>query len=234
MTPTTDIKTIGLWIGIWLLGYGLGLFEAWVKDKRRKNKEAKKEAEIIEKIVYLPSPDGEQDYILALEETNTGTLQLKLDGETIDSPASMEPQHRKRLIELLVAIRPWIETKTASAPTKVPPKPVSTPSLSSAGISAARSIPTSPEGVAIEKEHEEQVDEKLGMVAQIDRILQHKLEGHPFEKTEIRLKESLTGGVIFHVGVARYEFIDEIPDKGIQDLINAATKEWENTSTPGL
>ena len=71
------------------------------------------------------------------------------------------------------------------------------------------------------------------MVEQIDKILQNNLDGHPLKKMGIRLQESITGGVNFYVGLTRYEFIDEIPDKDVQAFIQKAIAEWEENATPG-
>jgi hypothetical protein len=48
------------------------------------------------------------------------------------------------------------------------------------------------------------------------------------------LQEAPGGGVIFWVGVSKYESVDDIPDEQVQAAIRAAIDEWEEKYTPGL
>ena len=224
-----DIKTIGIYVGIWLFGYALGLFEVWAKKKLKKEDEVP------------PSLPGPQDMppapampesALVIFEKNAGGLKLKIDEEMVLERADLQPEQRKRLINLVIGLRPWLDTtqkEEAGAPPAVhpasqplPPKPapVSSPAVS---IPASTDIPTGEAEYA-----------KLSMVEQIDRVLQKNLEGHPLKAKGIRVQESISGGVNFYIGLSRYEFIDEIPDQVVREFIQQAISEWENTATPGL
>lgn len=227
-----DLKTIATYVGIWLLGYLLGLAESAFKN-RKKKKEPKEEtlAEIpmerLDTVSKTLSGDGDsgRDDILEIAETETGVLELHLDGELIASKEAMTAVQRSRLISLLVRLRPWVEGESVS-PAPAPPKPIITPSLARPAIVEPVSTPLNAE--------DDPFDLKLSMVQQIDKILQKNLTGHSLEKMHIRLEDALTGGVSFHVGTMRYEFVDEIPDKQVQAIIQAAIAEWENGATPGL
>jgi hypothetical protein len=72
------------------------------------------------------------------------------------------------------------------------------------------------------------------MVAQIDSVLQERLAGTPLADKGIRLQEALGGGVIFWVGVSKYESVEDVPDEPVQSAIRAAIAEWEDKYTPGL
>jgi hypothetical protein len=73
------------------------------------------------------------------------------------------------------------------------------------------------------------------MVAQVDRILQEKLEAAGMQKWAVRLIESPNKGMIVMVGMERYEAIDDVPYKRVRDIIRLSVAEWEqhaeNSST---
>ena len=226
-----DLKTIGIYIGIWLLGYILGLVESRIRQKRKARKEEPIKApepteapEPIEKIVYLPSPDEEVIYALALKEGETGALEIKLDGEWLENRLAVSPDQQKRLVSLVVALRPWVAANAPTAEPIVSAKPISTPSP--APQATAESVSMSSD------EDKGPPVSTLSMVKQIDKILQKNLDGHPLKNMGIRLQESITGSVNFYVGLTRYEFIDEIPDKDVQAFIQKAIAEWEENATP--
>ncbi len=84
----------------------------------------------------------------------------------------------------------------------------------------------------IEPELEEMKFANLTMVEQIDRVLQKKLDGHPLEKRGIALRSAPNGSLLVQVGLEEYEWIDEIPDQPIQEIIREAIAEWESKATP--
>jgi len=226
-----DLKTIGIYIGIWLLGYILGIVESKVKQNKKDRKKEQTEApdpeppEPIEKIVYLPSPDEEVNYALTLKESESGALEIKLDGELLENRLAFSPDQKKRLVSLVVALRPWVAATSAPAEPIVSAKPPVSAPLPPPPASAE---PTS----ILQDEDKSPPVSDLSMVEQIDKILQKNLDGHPLKKMGIRLQESITGGVNFYVGLTRYEFIDEIPDKDVQAFIQKAIAEWEENATP--
>lgn len=65
------------------------------------------------------------------------------------------------------------------------------------------------------------------LAAQIDAILQEKLEGSDLSNRGIRLQEHPQKGLIVQVGLNRYESVDEVPEKEIRDFIRQAIAEWE-------
>lgn len=222
-----DLKTIGIYAGILLLGYILGLVESRIKQKSKDRKEEQTEdSEPIEKIVYLPSPDGEPNYALAITEKEAGKIEIKLDGERLENQLAIAPNQKKRLLSLIVALRPWVAANAAPAEPIISAKPISTPSPAPPVTAAAE-----PVAMPGDEEKSPPVSD-LSMVEQIDKILQNNLDGHSLKKMGIRLQESITGGVNFYVGLTRYEFIDEIPDQDVQAFIQKAISEWEENATP--
>ncbi len=234
-----DLKQIGLWVFIWLVGYGLGLLEAAVKEKNRKKKEKPE-------VVQLPPQLIEEDYALALFEEDE-QLTLKLDKAELKNRQELNDTQRKRLISLVVGLRPWLEgsplqaqpsapkpqaAAPASQPTNRPVTPPASPPPAPAISTESKT--ESQSSTIIEHTAEEIEYASLTMVQQIDWLLQKKLVGHPLKAKRIRLQGALTGGVEFFIGNQRYEYIDEIEDLAIRELFQQAIKEWEEKTTPGL
>lgn len=221
-----DLKQIGLWVLIWLIGYGLGLFEGWAKLKMLKEKPPE--------VIQSPPQLIEENYTLAIFEEGNA-LKLKMDGSKLESRAQMSEGQRKRLVSLVVGLRPWLEGgKTQSTPT---PAPITAPVVQKPADAPAPKVSASnppSQPLIVERSQEEIEYASLSMVQQINWLLQKNLEGHPLKAKRIRLQGALTGGVEFYVGSQCYEFIDEIADPEIQQVIKQAIAEWENKSTPSL
>ena len=225
-----DFKKIMLWVVIWLVGYGLGLLEAWVKNRNKEKNQPEPEVQIIQ----APPQLIEEDYALAIFE-NENEFSLKLDKAALNDPTALDELQRKRLISLVVKLRPWLEGKRAApkpqgAPAQARPKPQPAPTPIPTPIAQAASTNIASQPIASAGDG---YPVNLGMVEQIDWFLQKKLENHPLKAKNIRLSNALTGGVKFMVGDESYDFRDEIPDPAIRTLIEEATAEWEKKSTPG-
>ncbi len=167
--------------------------------------------------------------------------QLEMDGQCVNA-SQLTPEQRKRLIELMLILRPWVESKpvqkqtVSSQPT---PRPVTTP-LSSAPQPMPRPMtaPPPPAPAPAAKQPAQAavpVPEPAltSMVSQIDAILQARLIGTPLEDKGIRLVESINGGALVFVGETSYAGVGDVPDPAVQAAIRAATAEWERRYTPG-
>jgi hypothetical protein len=74
----------------------------------------------------------------------------------------------------------------------------------------------------------------LSIVAQIDTLLQARLENTPLANRGIRLIERTSlGGVEVYVGDQKYPSLDDVPDQEIKSAIRATIAEWERKYTPG-
>lgn len=158
---------------------------------------------------------------------------LEMDGSALNIK-SVSAEQKRRLIELLTHIRPWVEGgQPVAAPIKPPPavsSPVNAvpgqPPVSSSGPSSTQPLPAV-------KPPEEKNIRLLSIVAQIDSVLQSRLVDTPLAQRGIRLTESVVGGVEVYVGLDKYPSIDEVPDMTIQSAIRHAIAEWEEKFTPG-
>ncbi len=72
-------------------------------------------------------------------------------------------------------------------------------------------------------------DPDLSIVAQIDEILQAKLEGIHLDDQGIRLVEGPDQGMVIEVGLNRYTEIDAVPDERVRQLIRLSVAEWESS-----
>lgn len=221
----------------WLAGlifvYIFGLFEGRTQGRKRRIVEEAQEKK--EQSAPTPVVTKVDDPGLLRIKNENGVMSLDLDGQRVDS-TSLNVEQRKRLIEMLNVMRPWLEGKPASvpAPTSPPspkPAPVSVPisSAPSQPTPAIKPIPSTP----IKKVD---VPEAVptSIVGQINMVLQKRIVNTPLASRGISLLESVTGGVNVFIGVQRYEGIDDVPDEEVKAAIRAAITEWENTFTPGL
>ncbi|RPJ23803.1 MAG: hypothetical protein EHM33_19825 [Chloroflexi bacterium] len=227
--------TIAAWIAGLIFVYVFGLIEGRSKGyKKRKAEEAQEKPN-------QPSPKPEivtvttDDPGLLRIKNEGGSFTLDLDGARVN-PISLLPDQRKRLIEILNILRPWLEGKPAPSATTSPPPssrlaPVQPASLSPQPVVAPQT--PAPKPVTIAKE-DRPVAPANSIVTQIDTVLQAQLEGTPLGARGIFLTQSPEGGVAVYVGLTRYNGVDEVPDPEIKAAIRAAITEWENKYTPGL
>lgn len=227
------------WIGGLLFVYIFGLFEGRGQGyKRRKAEEAeeKKDAPEPKPVTVKVDDPG----LLRIKNEN-GSLTLDLDGVRADTSALTSDQ-RKRLIEMLTLVRPWLEGKPVTVPPApappaqprpapvtftpptlhpVSPTPATTPQSTAPrpGAPAKEDRPSAPAG---------------SIVGQIDSVLQQRIVGTPLEDRGIFLAQSPEGGVMVYVGLKKYMGIDDVPDPEVKAAIRAAISEWENKYTPGL
>ncbi len=208
------------------VGYFVGLFESHGQGNKTRGQEEPKEERNQPPLI---APKENNLLKLSLDQNNQ--LQLEVGGQRADS-AQLTPEQRKRLIDLMVMMRPWID---ASAPKpSMPPQP-----LPSAPIAApivqpiARPIaPLSTSTPKVESKKQE-VAAPTSMVGQIDAILQEHLASSTLANRGIRLFESPEGGVVVMVGLSKYGGVSEVPDPQVQSMIRAAIAEWEKKYTPG-
>lgn len=221
-----DWGKIILWIAIWGVGYVLGLAERAVKNKV-KVKKSEEEIKFLKAQVdsFQPVQEISEPTSLSVFERENGALELRLDGEMLEHKSDLDSVKRARLLKLVIALRPWLDA------VKTEKKPVP-PSITSTTAQSVVSRPmTSPLGIkespVAERVSKDLSYAHLNIAEQIDRILQEKLEGHPLEKRGISLHTAPSGGLLIRIGLNKYETIEKIPDKDIQQIIFEARDEWK-------
>jgi hypothetical protein len=159
---------------------------------------------------------------------------LEVDGKLLNVN-QVSADQKKRLIELLSLIRPWVEAGKSSPPAPTSAAPVSAqPGPAAAQPAAASAAPPPAQPPPIVKPADEKNILSLSIVAQIDTVLQARLINTPLAGRGIRLTESSIGGVEVYVGLQKYPSVDDVPDEGIKTAIRSAIAEWEKKFTPGV
>jgi hypothetical protein len=242
-----EIPTI-VWviaIGLFLF-YPIGLWEGNGKGYKKRKAEEELEKKENPPAPVRPATITVDDPGLMRIKNEKGQLTLDLDGTRVNTSA-LSGDQRKRLIEMLSLIRPWLEGKPAPASVMTPPPPhqpkpatptptpVPTPQppLQPGAQVSSMNPQTSPRPSIIAKEDRPSAP-ATSIVGQIDSVLQERLVGTPLQERGVFLAQSPDGGVMVYVGLTKYMAIDDVPDAEIKAAIRAAITEWENKFTPGL
>lgn len=232
------LALIGIGLAAMFFGYFFGLFEGRGQGYKKRRSEEASDPSL--KPVASPPPPPDNS-VLRLSLDARRQPRLEMDGSRIDTN-QIAPEQRRRLIELMVLMRPWIDASPvpkapAAAPATAPqpaPQPVSVQAPSRA---AARPAPVpasiAPAPAAQPPVPTEPASKPATMVGQIDAILQSNLAGTPLATRGIRLVESVQGGATVMVGLSRYAGVGDVPDPEVQAVIRAAIAEWEKKYTPG-
>lgn len=225
----------------WLVGWVIGFIDSNLRTAK-KIKAAELKAEITIKEAEIKIAQARQKYeavsqnpkddpgLLRLKKDN-GQFKLEMDGSPIDS--MLPPEKRKRLIELVTALRPWIESGQPSSAAAQPAAPIQA-QPAPAPAQAAEPRPVQPVISTARKPEVEKNIKLLSIVQQIDTVLQARLVDTPLAKKGVRLQESLQGGVEVYVGLEKFSTVDDVTDEVIKTIIRAAIAEWEEKFTPGL
>ena len=229
---------IGIALAVMFFGYFFGLFEGRGQGYK-KRKEEEKDRPLPVSVPVVKDDPG----LLRLKSENN-QLRLDMDGQRVDTSMHLAPAQRKRLIDLLTLIRPFLE---GGQPAQAAPKPVpvSPPVSPSAPLTPAEQVlitnlnqpkvePVPARISLIPKKKSEQPAAALSMVQQIDQILQLKLVDTPLAGQGIKIQEAPGGGVLVMVGLKKYEGVGDVPDPAIKAVLQAAVAEWEKKYTPGL
>jgi hypothetical protein len=232
------LALIGISLAAMFFGYFFGLFEGRGQGyKKRKKEEASDPSSrtAVQEPLPPPSPpavakQAPDKSLLRLALDDSGQPRLDLDGVRVNS-LQLEPNQRRRLIDLMLLMRPWVEGKPAQPSDVHAPAPGPAAPLRS--VPPAREFAeATPTPIITPPEAGEPISAPTTMVGQIDAILQKKLTGTVFANRGIRLVESAQGGAMVVIGLQRYEGVGEVPDGEIQAMIRAAIAEWEAKYTP--
>ncbi len=228
-------------LGALIAGWAIGFFDSnnrsakKIKEAEARAGQTQKEAERkiaqAEQKLALNAAGPQNDPGLLRIKNENGHVVVEMDGLPVSGVLS--PDRRKRLIDLLTILRPYLEGGQTQqpAPMSTPvQRPISRPSP------PAPVQPVKPTLGAIlsptKKTTEEKPYASLNIVGQIDFILQSRLMNTPLAGQGIRLQESLQGAVEVYVGLQKFPSVDDVPNETIKTAIRAAIAEWEEKYTP--
>jgi hypothetical protein len=232
---------IGISLALMFFGYFFGLFEGRGQGYKTRKKEEAEGKVVIQTPFPFPNPPAPivDHSLLKLSLDDNNQPRLDLDGQRVET-SQLTPEQRKRLIDLMVTMRPWVEGKPmATSQPVAPPTLAQTPPLSrplqTASTAASISQPKpAPVVAAPALASKDEPAAPTSMVGQIDAILQKSLIGTPLAELGIRLIESAQGSVVVMVGLQRYAGVADVSDPQVQAAIKAAIAEWEKKYTPGI
>jgi hypothetical protein len=188
---------------------------------QQEKEQEKKETPPVQKSLAI---EGDTEILRAWQD-RSGKTWLEMDGQRLESKEAMQAEQKKRLLKLVLELRPWLDVPPVPAPAPRPqvqelPRPATTTPKPS--LFAPR--PPKPE----KKPEEEKPKVNLkSIVEQIDDVLQNKLAGTVFDKQDIRLLEGPGGAVIVQIENEKFEGIDAVPHTEIKALIRQAVADWE-------
>ncbi len=228
------LTVVGIGLVAMFFGYFFGLFEGRGQGYRKRKKEeaGEPEAPAPPPPVAAPEPEAPQPpALMELVLNGAGKPRLQLDGSEVDS-LRVSAQQRRRLIELMIMLKPWIDPGADAA--SMPPRAAAVTGnpdggLSTAPVRAAKST----SGSSAPRPAPPVPTAQLSLVAQVDMILQARLDGTPLADRGIRLAESIHGGAIVFVGSTQYDSVEQVTDMEIRGAIRGAIAEWEKKYTPG-
>ncbi len=227
-------------ISVYLFGIWEGRGQGYKKRKAEEEQEKKENPPVAPASPAKPVTVKVDDPGLMRIKNENGFLTLDLDGTRVDTSA-LSADQRKRLIEMLNVIRPWLEGRPAPVTATPPPPPpqaqprpaTPTPTYSAPRpVPATQPLPSRPQATSSKEERANAP--ATSIVGQIDAILQEQLVGSPLEARGIYLSQSPEGGVIVNVGIQKFTGIDEVTDPEIKAALRSAITVWENKYTPGL
>jgi hypothetical protein len=179
--------------------------------------------------------------ILSAWRTRSNKIWLAMDGTRLNDKADLQPGQYQRLLNLVIDLRPWLETARPAAPAPVETQPpmhapanaaaVTPPVMRAVAPDPAMIPPPIPAGKKNGKPAAEELPPAPlldSIIQQIDKVLQARLAATgAFKDRGIQLVEGPGGIVIVKDGDNRYEGIDGIPDPEVKALIRQAVTDWE-------
>lgn len=178
---------------------------------------------------------------LSRDRANDG-LVVEVGSETYRSVDDLGEEQQKELVLASSDLRTWLRifpkpaqvTDSEAFPSSFTSQPSSFPSYTPPGSSEEAERPSLNPFQAFSLPTTEASSQKApakSIVAQIDEILQAKLEGTPLASRGVRLTELPGEGMIVMVGLEKFKGVEEVPDEEIKKVIHAAVDEWERGET---
>lgn len=160
------------------------------------------------------TPQPEKAGVVLRRDRRSQRLSVEVDGDLYHSPGELSPDRRRTLTNLAADFSTWLgilpaqleETSTRSEPPGQP-------------------VPLQQEAAPRAEFAEKSI------AAQIDEILQDKIEGTPLAGRGIKLLELPGQGMVVMVGLEKYTDLEQIADPEVRRVIGEAVDDWEGRNT---
>jgi len=167
------------------------------------------------------------------------SLSVEVDGKTFAQVTDLTPETRSRLAKLARDWLLWLgmppsrltalATPSSQGPAE-PPQPAQ-PAAASGSTAQPPAVKETQKPVrAAEKGKAETASQSIA--AQIDAILQARIENSPLAERGVRLQEIPGQGLVVMVGTEKYTDLTLVPDREVREAIAAAVAEWEKKNAP--
>ena len=163
----------------------------------------------------------------------SGDFYPELDGKVFRSPSEMTKNQQARFTRLLEVLQSWVKSPDEKPAIVASPLQEETVGVAIDGTKSTadeKKISYNPikaftDVIGVEVNKPQSTHKSI--VAQVDEILQEKLENRPLARQGISMRDSPDGGLLVWVGLQQYSSIDEVPDLEIRQLLRESVEEWE-------
>jgi hypothetical protein len=159
-------------------------------------------------------------------------LVVEMNGVSFRQRNKLQPEQKQVLDNVVKELQSWLGASTTPAAAVTHQAVKATPVIEPAvGAQDGTSFnPLKIFGDVLQPQKKTIADERdLSIVAQIDLILQTKIEEAHLEERGIRLVEGPDQGMVIEIGLDRYTNIDAVPDEEVRKLIRLSVAEWEKS-----
>ena len=168
-------------------------------------------------------------------------LIFQIENEFYKRESDLTPKEKKILLKVVMDFYQWLEPTSSikseapeampvSASTVVDSVPLPTYIEDKLGPKRTSFSPVQMLTKALEADITVSAIPAQSMVAQIDAILQVKLNAADMQKWAVRLVEFPDRGMVVMVGLEQYDGIDAVPYERVRKMIREAVAEWEQRS----
>lgn len=174
-------------------------------------------------------------------EKSNENLLVEIEGEIYRSVDDLGENHQKEMVLAASDLRTWLrifpkpaQISESSAFTTAIDEESAFPSYTPQAPQSEPDKPSLNPFQVFSRTTQETPSQEItskSIVAQIDAILQQKLEDSAFANRAIRLIELPEEGMVVMVGLDKYKDVENVPNQEIRDLIHAAVEEWEEGET---
>ena len=160
-------------------------------------------------------------------------LVVEMNGVSYHQGSKLKADQRQILEKLVREVQAWLGSPSTAPNDAGPAQPVRSEPVKEQPVQTQDGTSLNPLkifGDALQRQNKSETGgDDLSIVAQIDHILQTRLEGTALEDKGIQLVEGIDQGMVIEVGLDKYTDIEAVPDDEIRQLIRQSVADWEKS-----